>query len=130
MVPIPFLTPSMPVLAPIPTTTISLPISGATVQLSVSYGEKNAITLPLMDDGVADDGKVAVTGEKLTAFQERSVAAIKAWDLTADDGAPIEISWANVQRLHPTDGDALFAAITALVNPAVDAPKGDSTPTS
>jgi len=120
----------MPVLAPIPTTTISLPISGATVQLSVSYGEKNAITLPLMDDGVADDGKVAVTGEKLTAFQERSVAAIKAWDLTADDGAPIEISWANVQRLHPTDGDALFAAITALVNPAVDAPKGDSTPTS
>jgi len=122
----------MPILASLPTTTCTLPASGAVVQLSMSYGDKVAINRAVFGSAaISDDGKTSFTGE-VAVDLSRAVCemALKAWDFTDEQGAPVPVSWDAIGRLDPKDGDAIEKASMALYNATVDAPKGGKSRTS
>lgn len=103
------------------TTTITLPDSGAHVQLSATYGDKLAVTMALVGTDAVGSTSVSISGDKLVAYQQTAIArVVKSWDFEEP------VSWESVQQLSSADGEALFAAVTKLLNPTIDAPKGDS----
>lgn len=120
----------MPVLSAPSITEITLPVSGAKVSLSITYGEAAVVQAALFD-GNTDPEKPNLSGERLVAFQRRSCdATIKSWDFTDEQGAPIPVSWEAIQKLDPKDGTELTTAAMGLVSPRIDAPKGGKSRTS
>jgi hypothetical protein len=120
----------MPVLSAPSVTEITLPVSGAKVSLSITYGEAASVQAVLFE-GNDDPENIKLSGERLTSFQRRACeATIKSWDFTEEEGAAIPVSWDAIQRLHPEDGTALTSACVSLVSPKIDAPKGGKSRTS
>lgn len=118
----------MPVLSKLPTQAVTLPVSGAEAQVSLSYGDKLAISAAY----TGEDGSDKMTGSKLMAFQPKVVeSGLKSWNLTNEDGSPVPATWESVNTLlDPADGETIVEAILKLLQPKVSSPKGGSTRTS